>query len=206
MTLRLLLPLGALLLSASAAPVRTPLERAVLDEINFARANPQAYAERLKTYRTYFEGKIVRYPGNPNGLITSEGVSAVDEAIAFLRKQQSLPPIAHSDLLALAAADHAAEQGPRGATGHESADGSRPGARVTRRGGGIYVAETITYGPPSGTEVVRQLIIDDGVRSRGHRRIVFSPEYRFAGAGCGVHKTYRVMCVVDFGSTADGQP
>ena len=205
--LRFLLPLAALLVSASVAPLaRSPLERAVLDEINFARANPQAYAERLKTYRTYFNGKIVYYPGNPTGLRTSEGVAAVDEAIAFLGTQQPLPPIGHSDLLALAAADHVREQGPRGATGHESADGSRPGARVTRRGGGIYVAETITYGPPSGIEVVRQLIIDDGVKSRGHRHIVFSPEYRFGGAGCGPHKNYRVMCVVDFGRNANGQP
>lgn len=206
MTLRLLLPLGALLLLASAAPIRSPLERAVLDEINFARANPQAYAERLTVYRSYFQGKIVHYPGNPTGLITSEGVAAVDEAIAFLRKQQPLPPITHSDLLALAAGDHAAEQGPRGATGHESADGSRSGTRVTRRGGGAYVAETITYGPPTGTEVVRQLIVDDGVKGRGHRRIVFSPEYRFAGVGCGPHAVYRVMCVVDFGRNADGVP
>lgn len=206
MSPRRLLPLAALLLSASAAPSRSPLERAVLDEINFARANPQAYAERLRTYRGYFQGKIVRYPGNPNGLITTEGVAAVDEAIAYLRRQQPLPPIAHSDLLALAAADHVREQGPRGATGHESADGSRPGARVTRRGGGIHVAENITYGPPSGTEVVRQLIVDDGVKSRGHRHIVFSAEYRFAGAACGPHKVYRVMCVIDFGRNANGQP
>ena len=95
MTLRLFLPLAALLLSASAAPGRSPLERAVLDEINFARGNPQAYAERLRTYRTYFQGRVVYYPGNPTGLKTSEGVAAVAYArvrtvTEFYRKDRLL--------------------------------------------------------------------------------------------------------------------
>ena len=117
-----------------------------------------------------------------------------------------MPPLTHADLLALAAGDHVREQGPRGATGHESADGMRPGARVVRRGGGQYVAETITYGPPSASEVVRQLIVDDGVKSRGHRRILYTAEYRYAGIGCGPHTRYGTMCVVDFGRKPDGQP
>lgn len=199
------MPLVPMLLGATM-PVPTPLERAVLDAINAARADPAAYAESLKTYRGYFDGKIVRYPGNPTGLITEEGVAAVDEAIAFLRVQPALLPITYSDLLALAASDHVREQGPRGATGHESADGTRPGGRVIRRGGGQYVAETITYGPPSAAEVVRQLIVDDGVKSRGHRRILYAAEYRYAGVGCGPHAKYGAMCVVDYGRTRDGQP
>lgn len=205
--MRRFLPLfAALLVASTTPPAPTPLERAVLAEINFARADPRAYAERLRSYRGYFRGRIVRYPGNPNGLITVEGVAAVDEAIAFLMKQPPRGPIAHSDLLALAAGDHVREQGPRGKTGHESADGKRAGNRVARRGGGTYVAETITYGPPSGVEVVRQLIVDDGVSNRGHRRTVFAAELRYAGVGCGPHKIYKVMCVANFGRTADGKP
>lgn len=200
------LPLAALLLSASGAPTRSPLEIAVLDQINFARANPKTYAERLRNYRGYFSGNIVRYPGNPQGLRTSEGIAAVDEAIAFLRRQHPLPAMRHSDLLARAAADHVREQGPRGVTGHESADGAKAAARVARRGGGRYVAEIITYGPPSGEEVVRQFIVDDGVKNRGHRRTVFAAEMRFAGAACGPHARYRVMCVVVVGRKPDGRP
>lgn len=206
MTPRLLLPLAALLLSASALPSQTVLERAVLDEINFARSNPSGYADHLRIYRSYFLGKIVRYPANPDGLRTVEGVAAVDEAIAFLRRQRALPRVTRSDLLARAAADHVRDQGPRGATGHAGANGSRVAGRVTKRGGGSYVAEVITYGPPSGAEVVRQLIVDDGVKDRGHRRSVFAAEMRYAGAACGPHKRYRVMCVTVFGRKADGRP
>ena len=187
-----------------AAP--TPLERDVLAEINFARTQPRAYAQRLRGYRALFRGKVVRYPGNSNGLLTEEGVEAVDEAIRFLERQVPLDPIAPSPLLARAASDHVAEQGPKGGIGHLSSDGANPRDRVQRRGGGIYVAEVITYGPPSGAEVVRQLIIDDAVSSRGHRKTLFAIEMRFAGVACGPHRGYRVMCVADLGHKADGQP
>ena len=43
-----------------------------------------------------------------------------------------------------------------------------------------------------------QLIIDDGVPDRGHRRILFSPAYTQVGVGCGPHPEWRRMCVLDF--------
>lgn len=199
------MPLLPLLL-ALAAPAQPGLSREIIAEINFARTRPRAYAERLRDYRALFRGKVVRYPGNPTGLLTSEGVDAVDEAIRFLDRQAPLEPIQASALLARAAGDHVAEQGPRGATGHVSADGASPRDRVQRRGGGIYVAEVITYGPPSAAEVVRQLIVDDAVPGRGHRKTLFAAEMRYAGVACGAHRVYRMMCVANLGREPDGQP
>lgn len=198
----MLLPLA--LLTSILAP-QTVLERELIAEINFARTRPREYAESLRVYRAGFRGKVVRYPGNPSGLRTQEGRRAVDEAIAFLERQPPLPPVTFAPLLARAAADHVADQGPRGATGHLSSDGADPRDRVQRRGGGAYVAEVITYGPPTAVEVVRQFIVDDAVPGRGHRRTLFAQEMRFAGAGCGPHKSYQVMCVVEFGRTASGE-
>lgn len=191
---------------AIAVPPQASLETAVLAEINFARTRPRDYAERLREYRKFFKGRIVRYPGNPDGLRTTEGTRAVDEAIRFLERQPPLEPIEPSTLLARAARDHVREQGPSGRTGHISADGGNPRARVQRRGGGDYVAEVITYGPPSAVEVVRQLIVDDAVPGRGHRRTLFAAEMRHAGIACGPHKGYRVMCVADLGRRPDGRP
>jgi uncharacterized protein YkwD len=131
-------------------------------------------------------------------------VAAVDEAIAFLERQAPVGSLAPAPLLARAARDHVADQGPRGATGHHSRNGDNPRDRVQRRGGGNYVAETITYGPPSAVEVVRQLIVDDAVPGRGHRRTVFAAEMRFVGVSCGPHKVYRVMCVAEFARKPDG--
>src|SRR6218665_1913841 len=179
-----MLPILPLLLALST-PAQPGIEGAVLAEINFARTRPRDYAETLRAYRKFFKGKVVRYPGNPDGLRTSEGTRAVDEAIRFLERQAPLQPIAPADLLARAARDHVREQGPSGATGHYSADGGNPRTRVQKRGGGDYVAEVITYGPPSAVEVVRQLIIDDAVPGRGHRKTLFAAEMAYAGIACG---------------------
>lgn len=194
----------AALLLATPALASPALERDIIAELNRARADPRGYAADLATYRSYFSGKVVRYPGNPDGLRTAEGVAAVDEAIAVLRRQPPLTSVSAAPLLARAARDHVEEQGPRGATGHASATGERARQRLMKRGGGDYVAEVITYGPPSATEVVRQLIIDDAVPARGHRRALYDPQWTHAGAACGPHKRYKIMCVVTFARNETG--
>lgn len=189
---------------ARADPIA--LEAEVLAELNLARADPLRFAQELRDYRARFDGAIVRYPDDPVGEATVEGVEAVDEAIAFLERQKPLPPLSAAQILALAARDHAAEQGPRGTIGHRSGDGLSPGDRVKRRGGDVYVGENISYGISYARGVVRQFIVDDGVPGRGHRKLIFSDGYRFAGVGCGMHMLYRFMCVVNLSATADGNP
>jgi len=198
--------LGVCWILLTAASERPSLEAQVLDRINFARQYPQEYAEQLRDYRRYFEGRLLYLPGDPNGVITSEGIDAVDEAIEFLERQRPLPPLGHGDLLELAARDHANGQGPIGGRGHVSSDGASPGERVRRHGGDIYVGEGISYGYDQADAIVRQLIVDDGVRDRGHRALLFNGDFRYAGVGCGGHRQFGHMCVVDMSATINGAP
>lgn len=177
---------------------------AIVDEMNRVRDDPRGYARSLRAYRDGYDGRIVTLPGRDDRLMTQEGVAAVDEAIRFLERQAPLPPLLPGPILARAAADHARDQGSRGAMGHVGSGGSTPGIRVQRRGGHIYVGESITYGPDNAEDAVRQLIIDDGVPTRGHRKMLFDTRWRHAGAACGPHRGYRWMCVIDFGETANG--
>ena len=180
-------------------------DRDVLDAINAARQHPQATADALRRYRATFDGRVAHAHGDPVGVITYEGVAAVDEAIAFLEHQLPLPALDDARLLSAAARDHADEQGPEGLTGHVSPNGEGPGARVRARGGGIYVGETIAYGERDAADMVRSLIVDDGVRGRGHRTLIFSAQFRYAGVGCGAHARYGNICVVDYSGTRDGR-
>ena len=183
--------------AASAAP--NDVERAVLAELNRARTDPHAVADDLRRYRMTFAGRVAREEGDPVGILTVEGRQAVDEAIDFLEQQEPLPPLAHGSVLARAAQDWAAAQGPTGRLGHASL-----GARVRAAGGDIYVGETISYGMTRPEAVVRQLIVDDGQPQRSHRALVFARGFRFAGVGCGEHARFGTMCVVDYAGTPDG--
>ena len=63
------------------------------------------------------------------------------------------------------------------------------------------IAENISTGEEEARDVVLQLLIDDGVASRGHRKNLFNPGLHQAGAGTAPHRDYRVVTVIDY---ADG--
>jgi uncharacterized protein YkwD len=193
-------------LGAATPAITGDFEQDVLAELNFARGHPEQYAQELSEFRQDFKGRLMRGDDATGDIMTREGVSALDEAIRFLAAQPALPPLDHGVKLAAAASDLVAEQGEHGTTGHVSAGGRNPSQRVQRRGGGPYVAETISYGSLTPASIVRQLIIDDGVADRGHRKVIFTATFRYAGVGCGPHTAYRFMCVIDYGATADGGP
>lgn len=193
---------AALLLIAAGDPA--PLETQVLERINQIRRDPMDYAERLRALRPRFQGKLLYLPGHERALLTQEGLPALDEAIAFLERQTPLPPLDRGELLALAAREHVVLQGTLGTRGHFSPDGASPGDRVRRAGGGPLVGEDISYGYSDAEAVVRQLVIDDGVPDRSHRILLFHRELRYAGVGCGAHRGYGHMCVIDLSRTRNG--
>ncbi len=195
--------LALLAITTGASAQQTPLENGVLAEINYVRADPQGYIQHLRAYRALIGPDHIRHdPGDPVGRITFEGTAAVDEAIAALQIQPPLPPLAPDPELAKVARAYAMEQGRAGATGHVSADGTTMSARI-RRNRMPYgpVAETISYGQSTPADVVRQLVVDDGVPSRGHRKILFTSGLGYAGVGCAPHRTFQIECVQDYSAT-----
>ena len=61
-------------------------------------------------------------------------------------------------------------------------------------------AENIAYGCHTAREIVLALIVDDGVRGRGHRKNIFNPTYNMAGAAYGSHARFGSVCSIDFAS------
>lgn len=190
--------LSMLAVAAQAQPPAAPsLEEQVLAGLNEVRANPAAYAEKLRQYRGYFEGNVVTLPGSDVGLRTREGVAAVDQAIAFLSAQKPVTQLRVAPELEASARELVSHQGLVGGTGHAAADGSDAKVRIKRHKGSGLTAEVLSYGARDAEGVIRQLIIDDGVPSRPNRKILFEDKYRRAGVACGIHPVNRSVCVID---------
>jgi uncharacterized protein YkwD len=174
---------------------------AVLAALNRARTDPAGFASVLQQYRARLYGKRYLKPGATNvWIITQEGTPAVDEAIAALRATPPLPPLSVNQGLALAALDQVVWQGPRGEIGHAGQGGSSPSDRQIRHGVRAGMSgENISYGA-DGLQVVIDLIVDDGVASRGHRKNILNPVFRQVGIAIGPHRRYGTMCVMDLAS------
>lgn len=178
--------------------VITQFDRQVLAEMNMARTDPREYARIILAERDQYDG-CQKKTGPDRYLSTKEGVAALDEAVAFLRRQQELPNLGISEGMSRAAKDHVADQGPYGGFGHLGTDGSQPWDRVSRHGRWRKsVAENIAYGAKTARDVVIQLIIDDGVPDRGHRTNIFNPAFGIAGVSHGPHLRYKVMCDITY--------
>jgi uncharacterized protein YkwD len=157
----------------------------VIAEMNLARTAPRQYAQIVAAHTaSYRDG---------------EAASAAREAIRFLQKQRPLPPFAVSEGIRNGALTHVLDMGPVGGRGHKGRNGSLPWDRMARFGKYLGGAgENINYGRHDARATVVRLIVDAGVRGRGHRKNIFNASYRVAGAAAGYHATYGSMCVIDF--------
>jgi uncharacterized protein YkwD len=197
------LPLFPLVLQAQAPAFERSMvfERAVVREMSDARVRPRAYAKYLRELRDGFEGTLWRRPGR-TPLRTEEGLAAYDEAIAFLESANPVGPLRFNEGLARAARLHARDLGAHGTLEHVGSDGSRLSDRLNRLGTwhGL-IAENIGTLEEDPRQVVIQLLVDDGVPSRGHRHNLFNPDLHQAGVGSAPHPDFQVVTVIDY---ADG--
>ena len=176
----------------------SPLEKAVVSEINLVRTSPKKYISFLEQFKKYYDGKVSKPPGEIS-ILTREGTRAVVEAIRFLRSQKPVPSLRPSKGMSLGAKDHIRDQGAPGASEHQGRDGSQPWERVNRYGTWQKtIGENISFGYDKARFIVIALLIDDGVPHRGHRKNIFNPDFRVIGVACGEHRTYRTICVITF--------
>jgi uncharacterized protein YkwD len=176
----------------------SPLEKAVVEEVNLARTSPKSYASFLDQLKTYYKGKILNLPGE-TPVLTQEGVAAVTEAIRFLRSLNPIPPLDPSKGMSLGAKDHLRDLKLSGNSQHRGSDKSQPWERVNRYGTWQKViGENIAFGNEKAREIVMAMIIDDGVPHRGHRKNIYNTNFRVLGVACGEHPHYQTVCVITF--------
>ena len=175
------------------------LERCIIQEMNLVRLNPGKYANLyILPMLEQFDGDILLH-SNGTRIRTIEGITAVQECANALESHRGSHPLSFSIGMTKGARDHLNDQSNNGGIGHRGSDGSSPGERVNRFGHwGITVAENISYGYKAPRDIVISLLVDDGVKNRGHRKTILSDEYSVTGVAFGSHPQYQTMCVITY--------
>jgi uncharacterized protein YkwD len=119
--------------------------------------------------------------------------------LADLKKCQKMSELKSSKALQAVAQLHALDMGKSGTVGHTSSDGTIFSERLREKAkAGGMIAENCDYGNEEPLDIVMALLIDDGIKSLGHRKNILNPLYHWVGIAIEKHKTYRVNCVMDF--------
>jgi len=102
--------------------------------------------------------------------------------------------------LAHAGEDHVVDIGQTGTASHTSSDGTGAAQRAQRYGSFAYFGECLWYGSEhsDARAIVLDLIVDDGVESRGHRKGVYEERYDIVGVAYGPHVTFGRVVALEF--------
>jgi uncharacterized protein YkwD len=178
----------------------TALEKEVILEMNKVRTNPKAYISYLQEERSFYEDALIKRPGEI-AIRTNEGIAAVDECIRYLEEVPPAGLLYPSDCLTKAARMLGKHQSETGETGHNGPKGMSMGDRIRsacEKKFFPYLAENVSYGSNTSLRIVLQLMIDDGVPSRGHRENIMNPELNSCGLFFTTHPRYGHLCVIDY--------
>eukprot|EP00831_Metopus_contortus_P034621 TRINITY_DN275_c0_g1_i4.p2 TRINITY_DN275_c0_g1~~TRINITY_DN275_c0_g1_i4.p2 ORF type:complete len:237 (+),score=48.04 TRINITY_DN275_c0_g1_i4:47-712(+) len=171
----------------------------IFDELNLARQVPNALVAGMTEKLEFFEENVMTVPGYDMPIETYEGAKAYNDAIDFLRKQESLPVLVYSKEIEKAAMMHAADIGEAGQSGHIGGNGQTPTQRVAKQVKWTrMVAETVELGGKDAGDIIAALIADDGNEERSNRKVIFSKNVRYVGIGVAPHKLYGTVTVIDF--------
>lgn len=154
------------------------LEPKILSEINRVRTTPQDYAQWLEAQRQYYDGIWLRLPGE-KPVRTNRGKKALEEAIAFLKEQQPLPPLESSPQTAAAATSE------------------------LQKFANSNNIQYFSYGRKTATGIVMDLVVDELFPDRRRRQSLLSPEAEDTGVVCKPDPRYAKVCAIAYSDSAD---
>jgi hypothetical protein len=168
----------------------TDMEKEIIVELNTVRVDPKRYTDFLKS----LVGR-------------SQWKQGLDEAILFIEKQEPLPPFKASKGLSLAARSLVNDGGQEGLTGHVGKDGKSMFDRMNIYGKWEGKAgEYLGYGYTEAEAVVARLAIEEGAAGKEGKAYLFDRDFLVVGVSCGPHKSYRIMCAIDFAHSYKENP
>ena len=183
--------------TAKKADYLTDEEKNLILAMNLIRHDPPKYS-RLYVYPRlqYFQGTAFHFPGKIP-LRTREGIEAVRELYLELLESEPIPIFLPSKGLSMAAKGHANYMKSTGNASHEGRGGMS--ARANRHGQWVRgLAENLAWGVSNSHEAIISLMIDDGIKNRGHRINIMNPVYEKVGVGIETHPRFRISYVIKY--------
>ena len=165
---------------------------------NEVRKNPKSYIPKLQNSLKYYKDNIL-YRENEIPIQTSEGASAVQEAINFLENQNPVQELIYSKDIGLSCKDIIDDIGPKGLVTHEGTEIKNIYNRLEQYcdwDGAI--AENIDFGFKIPENIVMNMIIDDGDENRYQRMNLFYPHFKYVGISIGPHKELGFCTVIEY--------
>ena len=170
----------------------------VISEINQLRTNPKGYGYKIVKYSEYFDdksGKILRVPGATVGIKTTEGKEGYSEAADFLKYEAqtvcAFEPSEGLNAIAQDFLDKIIKMDPSRVSEINMDD-------IIARHGEFTgnFSRAIEFGSNTSEQVVINLVVCDGDKTRGQRDSLLNGNLKRVGVATGKHDTYRTCTVI----------
>ncbi|MGV3629991.1 MAG: CAP domain-containing protein [Bacteroidota bacterium] len=172
--------------TAKNAAYLTLSEKQMVQEINFVRCYPKEYAAIVAA-------ELSKRSAEKEGLKPDEFV-ALHELIAELKAMKPLTPLQASECISKAAKKHGADMKTHGFIAHDGSDGKEPHDRMKAACGTVSTSgENIGGGDETIRGKVIELLLDEGITGRGHRRTLLDKDWTHVG----VHYVKKVGLIED---------
>lgn len=171
----------------------------IYSELSNLRTCPAEFASKMRNLRAQYRDDKIFLRNGAAPILTREGVAGLDSAIEFLQDLESGQSLQFSKGLTRAAQLLCDDIGPIGIANHLDSQGRTSRDRVRLFGEfSPGLGEVLNFGSVSGFEVVCSMIIDDGITTRPHRKLLLSDTFKQIGIGAAPHKEFGVVicCVL----------
>ena len=169
-------------------------ERDLFKELNELRRDPKGYSYKVLKYKGYLEGNILRIPGVLAGIKTEEGAAAFDEAIEFLKNASPAEEMIPSKGLFYIASDFlqlVQKEDPNNLNNNDME------SIISRHGSFIgNFSRSMEFGGSSAEQVIVNLIVSDGDKTRGQRITLLNNNLKKVGIAHGKHDTYKTASII----------
>lgn len=163
--------------TARDAQYMTTREKDMIKEINLIRSNPQGYIPIVEAYIEDQEKlKLSLVSGHK---YVNDEIETAKELIKELRNTPKLSILLPHEGVYKAAKLHGQEGKKKGALDHKSKNGDWPWDRILKHAGLNNGGENLVGGLDKVRESVMVLLVDSGIKGRGHRKALLDPNWKY---------------------------